>query len=29
MLTFGSCVMFVLPVDMSSLVKISAGAVAK
>ena len=29
MLTFGSCIMFVLPVDVSSLVKISAGAVAK
>ena len=29
MLTFGSCITFVLPVDMSSLAKISADAVAR
>jgi hypothetical protein len=29
MLTFGSCITFVLPVDWSSLAKISADAVAR
>ena len=29
MLTFGSCITFVLPVDVSSLAKISADAVAR